>query len=64
MNPVRVFDSFLTGRVIAHIKNKKKKGRRLMSWIWWTVIVILGINFVMMGSMILWLLWRERTRRR
>ena len=35
-----------------------------MSWIWWTVIVILGINFVMMGGMILWLLWRERTRSR
>jgi hypothetical protein len=34
-----------------------------MSWIWWTVIVILGINFLLMGSMILWLLWRERTRK-
>ena len=34
-----------------------------MSWIWWTVIVILGINFLLMGSMIVWLLWRERTRK-
>jgi len=34
-----------------------------MSWIWWTVIIILGINFLLMGSMIVWLLWRERTRK-
>jgi len=34
-----------------------------MSWIWWTVIIILGINFLLMGSMIVWFLWRERTRK-
>jgi hypothetical protein len=34
-----------------------------MSWIGWVIVVVLGINFLLMGSMILWLLWRERTRK-
>jgi hypothetical protein len=48
---------------IDSIKLNKKEGRRLMSWIGWVIVVVLGINFLLMGSMILWLLWRERTRK-